>query len=74
MGSPGRAIAAKLFTERLNTFSFDFGSLLDWLSGNVTRDWIRDRQNELESPAVLVDELSRMPAACSARGTLGGFN
>ena len=64
MGSPGRAIAAMLFRERLNTFSFDFGSLLDWLSGNVTRDWIRDRQGELDSPAVLVEELSRLPSGC----------
>lgn len=64
MGPPGRVVAAMLFRERLNTFSFDIGSLIDWLAGNVTRDWIRDRQHELDSPAVLVDELSRLPSQC----------
>ncbi len=65
MGCAGRAMAAKLWSTMPNAFFFDFGSLMDYLSGNVTRQWIKDSVSMLNITSMILNYES-MPARCPA--------
>lgn len=41
MGCSGRILMKRLVKENYNVFLFDFGSLLDGIDGNISRDWLR---------------------------------
>lgn len=41
MGCSGRILQARMLQKKLNCFYFDFGSTMDLLIGNVTREWMQ---------------------------------
>jgi hypothetical protein len=64
MGCSGRAVAARVWADTApNAVFFDFGSLLDWLSGNSTRAWIEKQREVLDVSALLADT-GALPAGC----------
>ena len=68
MGCSGRAVAARVWADAApNAVFFDFGSLLDWLSGNSTRAWIEKQREVLDVSALLADT-SALPAHCRREG------
>ena len=68
MGCSGRAVAARVWAAAApNAVFFDFGSLLDWLSGNSTRAWIEKQREVLDVSALLADT-GALPAHCRREG------
>jgi hypothetical protein len=65
-GCSGRAIGTRLWLEghNPNLFIFDFGSLLDWLTGQETRDWIKQMRNQLDVPQFL-GRMAALPSRCA---------
>lgn len=65
MGCAGRAMAAKLWGTAPNAFFFDFGSLMDYLGGNVTREWMKGTDSLLNVTAMILN-YDAMPSGCAA--------
>lgn len=62
-GCSGRAMAARLWTQNNNVYIFDFGSLLDFLSGQQTRQWIKERRTDINASKIFAD-MSKIPSMC----------
>lgn len=48
MGCPGRPLMKRILEKKYNVFLFDFGSLLDGISGQNTRKWLEINNLDLD--------------------------
>lgn len=64
-GCSSRAFCARLWVSspNPNLYIFDFGSLLDWLSGNYTRAWMTEQKEKFDVQGFL-DHMSALPSRC----------